>query len=72
MWWLPSRQRTRSPASPNVYDDDQHEHEQWRGAAVTVDSPAFTDLAGNEAAAGAASHSFMIDLTDPTVAIRFL
>ena len=36
------------------------------GAAVSVDSPAFVDLAGNEAAAGAASHSFKIDATAPS------
>ncbi len=36
------------------------------GAAVSVDSPAFVDLAGNEAPAGAASHSFMIDMSAPS------
>jgi len=37
------------------------------GAAVTVQSPAFTDNAGNTTAAGAASQSFMIDKTAPAV-----
>ena len=36
------------------------------GSAVTVSSPAFTDVAGNQRAAGAASQSFSIDLNDPT------
>ena len=36
------------------------------GAAVLVDSPAFVDLAGNLAAAGAATHSFKIDMTAPS------
>jgi len=36
------------------------------GVAVVVGSPAFTDNAGNVAAAGAASQSFKVDLTDPT------
>jgi hypothetical protein len=36
------------------------------GAAVTINSPAFTDNAGNTTAAGAASQSFKIDLSDPT------
>jgi hypothetical protein len=35
-----------------------------------VDSPAFTDLAGNTAAAGAASHSFMIDKVAPDIAFN--
>src|SRR5207247_10579637 len=39
------------------------------GSAVSVDSPAFTDVAGNTAAAGAASHSLKIDKTAPTVAV---
>ncbi len=38
------------------------------GSAVVVESPAFADNAGNETAAGAASHSFMIDKTAPGVA----
>jgi hypothetical protein len=37
-----------------------------QGAAVQLDSPAFTDNAGNTTSAGAASRSFAIDLTDPT------
>ena len=37
------------------------------GAAVSVDSPAFVDLAGNTAAAGAAKKSFKIDMTAPTL-----
>jgi hypothetical protein len=36
------------------------------GSAVTVNSPAFTDNAGNTTAAGAASQVFKVDLTDPT------
>ena len=39
------------------------------GSSVGVDSPAFTDLAGNTAAAGAASHSFKVDKTAPTVSV---
>jgi hypothetical protein len=40
------------------------------GSAVTVGSPAFTDLAGNTAAAGAAtSEPFKIDKTAPTVSV---
>jgi hypothetical protein len=39
-----------------------------QGSAVTVGSPAFTDLAGNTAAAGAAtSVAFKIDKTAPTI-----
>ncbi len=38
------------------------------GVAVPVDSPTFVDLAGNEAAAGAATHSFKIDMTAPSAA----
>ncbi|MGX5716757.1 PxKF domain-containing protein [Arthrobacter sp. MAHUQ-56] len=37
------------------------------GATVKVDSPAFTDIAGNTTAAGAASHTFKIDKTAPEV-----
>ena len=37
------------------------------GVAVNVDSPAFTDLVGNTAAAGTASHSVKIDKTPPVV-----
>lgn len=37
------------------------------GAAVQVSSPAFSDDAGNTTAAGAASHSFKIDKTGPTI-----
>lgn len=37
------------------------------GATVKVDSPAFTDIAGNTTAAGAASHTFKIDKTAPGV-----
>jgi hypothetical protein len=37
------------------------------GATVKVDSPAFTDIAGNTAAAGAASQTFKIDKTAPEV-----
>ena len=37
------------------------------GAAVTVQSPAFADNAGNITAAGVASQSFMIDKTAPAV-----
>jgi len=37
------------------------------GSDVVVQSPAFTDNAGNEAAAGAASHGFKIDKTAPGV-----
>jgi hypothetical protein len=36
------------------------------GPAVQLDSPDFTDNAGNTTAAGASSKSFAIDLTDPT------
>lgn len=36
------------------------------GADVTIGSPAFTDNAGNTTAAGAATHDFKIDLSDPT------
>jgi hypothetical protein len=36
------------------------------GASVTVSSPAFSDNAGNTAAAGAASETFKVDLSDPT------
>ena len=36
------------------------------GAAVQIQSPAFTDYAGNTTAANAASQSFKIDLTKPT------
>ncbi len=36
------------------------------GADVSVGSPAFTDRAGNTAAAGLAGHSFKIDKTPPT------
>ena len=38
------------------------------GAAVSVESPAFVDLAGNLAPAGAATHSFKIDMTAPSAA----
>ncbi|SDI55324.1 hypothetical protein SAMN05216555_10372 [Arthrobacter cupressi] len=38
------------------------------GSAVVVESPAFSDNAGNVTAAGAASHSFKIDKTAPSVA----
>lgn len=37
------------------------------GAAVSVDSPEFTDLAGNTVLTGAASQSFKIDKTAPTL-----
>ncbi|HEX9124147.1 MAG TPA: PxKF domain-containing protein [Actinomycetota bacterium] len=37
------------------------------GAGVSVGSPAFTDWANNTAAEGSATHSFDIDLTNPTV-----
>ncbi|MHC6592084.1 PxKF domain-containing protein [Arthrobacter sp. C152] len=37
------------------------------GATVKVDSPAFTDIAGNTTDAGAASHTFKIDKTAPEV-----
>lgn len=37
------------------------------GAAVKVDSPAFTDIAGNTTSAGAASQIFKIDKTAPEV-----
>lgn len=40
---------------------------EGEGAAVKVDSPAFSDLAGNTAAAGTASKNFSIDKTPPTV-----
>jgi hypothetical protein len=39
------------------------------GASVVVNSPPFTDNAGNTAAVGAASATFKIDLTDPSVSI---
>jgi hypothetical protein len=37
-----------------------------QGEAVTVESPAFTDAAGNTTAAGAATESYKIDTTDPS------
>ena len=37
------------------------------GNPVVVGSPAFTDVAGNTAAAGAATHSLKIDKTAPTI-----
>ena len=37
------------------------------GAAVKVDSPAFTDIAGNTTAAGAMTQTFKIDKTAPSV-----
>jgi hypothetical protein len=37
------------------------------GAAVTVSSPAFSDVAGNTRAAGAASQSFKVDTVAPSV-----
>ncbi|UZX04997.1 hypothetical protein F8G81_22145 [Arthrobacter sp. CDRTa11] len=37
------------------------------GSTIAVQSPAFTDNAGNMTAAGAASHSFKIDKTAPVV-----
>ncbi|HET7137277.1 MAG TPA: PxKF domain-containing protein [Gaiellaceae bacterium] len=38
------------------------------GDSVSVESPAFTDAAGNTAVAGAASHAFKIDKTKPVIA----
>jgi hypothetical protein len=37
------------------------------GSAIALSSPAFSDVAGNTTAAGAASHTFKVDLTDPDV-----
>jgi len=39
------------------------------GDPVLVQSPAFTDLAGNTAAAGAATRAFRIDKTDPSIVV---
>jgi hypothetical protein len=40
-----------------------------QGDPVLVESPAFTDLAGNTAAAGAATKGFRIDKTDPSISV---
>jgi len=37
------------------------------GETVVIESPSFSDVAGNSAPAGAASHTVKIDLTDPSV-----
>lgn len=54
---------TSGPASASATATSSGE-----GAAVVVLSPAFADDAGNVAPAGAASHSFKVDKTDPTAA----
>ena len=51
------------PASTSKQDTSTGE-----GSAVVVESPAFTDDAGNATGAGADRASFSIDLTDPTAA----
>jgi len=53
---------TSGPASAT-----QTANSSGEGSDVVVQSPAFSDNAGNETAAGAASHSFMIDKTAPGV-----
>lgn len=53
---------TSGPATPT-----QTGTSQGQGEAVTVESPAFSDNAGNTTPAGAASQTFKIDKTAPTV-----
>ena len=55
--------RTISPARPRQPRRDQHQ----RGRSVTVNSPAFTDNAGNTTAAGVVSKAYRVDKTKPTV-----
>ena len=56
-----------SPASVTMTGTNASSEE---GAFVSVDSPVFTDNAGNTAPAGTTSQTFKIDLTDPSVAIN--
>jgi hypothetical protein len=62
---------TGTDATSGPATADQTATSSGEGAAVTIDSPAFTDNAGNITATGAASQSFKIDLTDP-INVAFL
>jgi hypothetical protein len=56
---------TATDATSGPATDSQTAGSSGEGAAVAVDSPAFSDMAGNITPAGASQQSFKIDLTDP-------
>jgi hypothetical protein len=58
---------TGTDATSGLLTSTQKVASSREGDAVQVLSPAFTDIAGNTAPAGAASHTFKIDKTAPTV-----
>lgn len=59
---------TGTDATSGLLTSSQTVTSSGEGAAVKIDSPAFTDIAGNTTAAGATSETFKIDKTAPTVA----
>ncbi|NUS36794.1 MAG: hypothetical protein HOQ04_10130 [Pseudarthrobacter sp.] len=58
---------TGTDATSGLLAKSQTVTSSGEGATVKVDSPAFTDIAGNTTAAGAASQTFKIDKTAPGV-----
>ena len=58
---------TGSDATSGLLTSSQKVTSSGEGPAVQVNSPSFTDIAGNTAAEGAASHTFKIDKTAPEV-----
>lgn len=58
---------TGTDATSGLLTSTQKVASSGAGDAVQVLSPAFTDIAGNTAPAGAASHTFKIDKTAPAV-----
>ncbi|TDL38597.1 PxKF domain-containing protein [Arthrobacter nitrophenolicus] len=59
---------TGTDATSGLLTTTQKVTSSGEGAAVKVDSPGFTDIAGNTTAAGADSRTFKIDKTAPGVA----
>lgn len=58
---------TATDATSGLLTSTQSVPSSGEGAAVEVQSPAFTDIAGNTKDAGAAVQTFKIDKTDPSV-----
>ena len=61
---------TGTDATSGLLAATQRATSSGEGATVTVDSPAFTDIAGNTTDAGAASQTFKIDKTAPEVSYQ--
>ena len=68
-WYLSDvlAQFTANDATSGPASADDYVYSSGEGSAISVQSPEFTDVAGNATAAGAVSHSYKIDKTAPAV-----